>query len=268
MLALAGRGCGGMKSDALYMTWSLGQGGIPVNNLVICPVWRLNHKKMGLKSQGVTLLPALSNQGKMIYTPSGDLVYDVYDWVGSGYYPYKLTMYKEICWGGLSRRVPKNTDFSKIFKGYSKHYLVHSKGVIHDGIHEVKASVNELEHPECLRNWHGIPFKASFMDTCSAMWWHEISIKDCTQDTDGIWYAQHPSFDYEVYPTDADITWSPGAFMALPIGRFVATTQRNSDQLSKSMEDALHALQNQGMSAQVVNLGSQDDEELEAENDE
>jgi hypothetical protein len=268
VLALAGRGCGGMKSDALYMTWSLGSGGIPVQKLVICPVWALNPKKLGLKTQGVTLLPAFDNGGNMLYTKSNDLVYDVFDWVGSSYYPYKLTMYKEICWGGLSRRIPKNTDFSKIFRGYSKHYLIHSRGVIMNGIQQVREAVNDLEHPNCLRGWHDIPFEFSFTDTCSAMWWHEVFAKDCIQDDDGRWLAQHPSFDYEVYPTEEHLTWGPGAFMALPIGAFVATTQKSSNQLSKDMEIALQALQNQGLDTQVVNLGSTDDEDLEAEGDE
>jgi hypothetical protein len=56
--------------------------------------------------------------------------------------------------------------------------------------------------------------------------------------------------------------------MALPIGAFVATTQKSSNQLSKDMETALQALQNQGLDTQVVNLGSTDDEDLEAEGDE
>lgn len=257
MFMTGGRGCGNMKSDGLYITWSLGSHGIPINKLVLCPVWTFDRAKMGIGTQGMTILPQLKPDGSFSYTSAGDLVYDLYDHVGEDHYKYKADFFEEVCWGGLSRRIPKTAKFDLLIPGKSVHYLCHSNSAIApEHIELVRNSVNRENTPQCLWNLeqHKLPFQSDFMKTCSAMWWHEHYEKD-TVAQNGEEIRHMPSFSYHVYSQAQKLEYNYGAFMVFPIGTFVGTTTKSGD-ISEQMEKALKTLKARGFNTTVLDLNT------------
>jgi len=251
------RGCGSLAHDAFYHHWPLGARGIPIKQLTLCPVWALDKVKLGIANRGLTLLPRYDIAGTPVVDLLGKPICDVFDVIGRKYYPYKADFYEEGKRMGFNRRWPTSIDPGLLVFGTSRHYMCTDAGVIEvDDVAPIREKVNEWAIPECLKDvWeHRAPMDDRMYDTCTSMWWHEMPEKDCVLDTDGHWYRQMPWGKYQVYPAKFQPRWEFGAFMALPIGQFIATTPRGSDSLSQRVDKVANKAAKLGAQIRIVHL--------------
>jgi len=107
------RGCGYRQAGGIYSVCPSSPLGEPLENFLVDPPRKLDPTAVGLSPIGPVMLPR----------PGG---VDILDWVGSGYYPNVADFLEETRRLGMSRRLPKNLDFSLLGPG-SRHLLVHSK---------------------------------------------------------------------------------------------------------------------------------------------
>jgi hypothetical protein len=89
------RGCGERKEGGVYFVVPLGEGGLPIEEAVICPP---KEDPIG-PHRGMKYVPQLNA---------------VADWVGEVYYPSPLDFFEEAKRFGISRRVSRNFDFSAV----------------------------------------------------------------------------------------------------------------------------------------------------------
>jgi hypothetical protein len=261
------RGCGELAHDAMYHYWPLGKGGIPIKSLTLCPVWVLDRVALGISYQGMTILPQLDLLGDPVIV-NGKPVMDIYDVVGRKYYKYKTDFYQEGCLQGFSRRWPTSLDVSLLTPGYSVHYICTDAAAYkNESANEMREEVNCCQAPsppflhECYKGIHQLPFDERWIETCTAQWYHEIT-KDDAVDRMGTWFRKIKSTDpksglpwsYTVHPRDKEPEWLFGAFMALPIGIFRATTPRGSDVLSNRVQKAVQKAADMGIPVMVTKL--------------
>lgn len=241
-----------MAYDAMYIEWGVSRDGIPIEQFVICPVWTIDKSAFHLSSQGMNIVPRMS-EGKHMTDPDGRPIYDVFDIIGRKHYPYKTDFFEEAKRFGISRRWPTNTPIDKLTPGVSRHYLCTDAGALQD-IGLVLGQVNH-NHRKCLRpvSKHPKPFDEGFRDTCSAMWWSEIPISECVNSESG--YGRiRPSFSYTCEPVlDKEPKFDFGAFMWLPLKGFMGTMTKDK-KVSDELEKVLDAMKKAGFTTQVIDI--------------
>ena len=251
------RGCGSLEHDALYANWKLGAGGVPISQTMLCPIWRLDRKKLGISYNGVTLLARVDHAGQPVYVDN-KIVYDVFDVAGRKHYKYKADFFEEGRVMGFNRRLPTNTPFDLLMRGHSLWYICTDAGAYDYGDYPVMSARVEDDDMSCRkypgRVGHRVPFDALTCNTCTAMWWHEYAKKDCIEVEEGLWFRQMPWGKFRVYPQEKEPKWEFGAFIVLPVANFVATTKKNSDQLGRKVNKATETLRNSGFGVQPVRL--------------
>lgn len=255
------RGCGELAHDALYHYWPLGRNGIPIRLLTLCPIWVLDRVKLGISYQGVTLLPRLDIAGIPETTSNGKPIVDIYDIVGRKHYPYKTDFYEEGKAQGFSRRWPTNVDVSLLTPGISVHYLCTDAAAYEINVAEnIRDEVNACGLHVCFKGvWeHKLPFDDKFYDTCTAEWYHEIPARECHQSppAPGLYRYTKGASPYLVHPRQLEPKWRFGAFMALPIGTFMATTPRGSDTLSEKIQKPVIKLNDLGVPVVIAKLNT------------
>jgi hypothetical protein len=252
----------------MYHYWPLGKGGIPIKSLTLCPVWVLDRVALGIGYKGMTLLPQLDLLGNPVVV-NGKPVVDIYDIVGRKYYKYKADFFQEGCLQGFSRRWPTSVDIGLLTPGYSVHYMCTDAAAYKDeSANEMREEINNCKEPaynlhECYKNIHNLPFTPAWIETCTSQWYHEIEFYD-TRENMGLFYRDVKSTDpktglpwsYQVHPRMDEPEWLFGAFMALPIGIFRATTPRGSDNLSDRVKKAAQKAVDMGIPVMVTKLKS------------
>ena len=108
------RGCGTRKENALYICIEPSLEGMPIEYFLIDPVIPLNIK-------GSLRAPYLLKDRKGI----NHLIMGV----GASYYPYTPDFVEEMRVMGLSKRLPKNYDFSSLTPHKSQLLLVHPRAI-------------------------------------------------------------------------------------------------------------------------------------------
>lgn len=260
------RGCGELAHDALYMHWRLGEKGIPIKQLTLCPVWKLDREKLGISYQGLTYLPQMDWDGKPVLDENGTQVFDVYDVVGRKHYPYKTDFYEEGKRMGFNRRWPTSADPSVLHPGLSQYYLCTDAGAIKEpDLSEIARNIYSMcpEDHACYKYMHVLPFEPDIDYTCTMMWHHELPESACEYDpAANLWWRKTPSCQYPVHlPPKKAPEWEFGAFMVMPLGMFVGTTPRASDSLSDRVQKVVDTVTGMGMKTRTVQL----DEGLEQE---
>ena len=114
------RGCGDSRdAGGIYLeAGSAGGIGIPMYVLIKDPVVAIDPSEIGLSPVGVKLVEMNG-------------VWHVFDWVGESHYPNAADFLEEAVRLGLSRRISKQEDFSKL-TAESRLILVHPKAFITD----------------------------------------------------------------------------------------------------------------------------------------
>ena len=123
------RGCGDRKTDSIYFESRLQIKGEPIENFIIDPP--IDCEKKGIKW----------SRSYQIFQKDG--VNHLIDWIGEEYYPSPWDFIEECRIKGMSRRVQKSFDFTKITPGKSQIFFAHKKAIdttTKTKIHLVKAN--------------------------------------------------------------------------------------------------------------------------------
>ena len=113
----AARGCGGSRdAGGVYMEVGGLEGSRAMYEIIKDPVVPFDPASIDLSPIGVKIVEV-------------DGVYHVFDWVGATHYPNASDFLEEAIRLGLSRRISKKEDFSKLTAA-SKLILVHPKAII------------------------------------------------------------------------------------------------------------------------------------------
>lgn len=106
------RGCGTRGPGGIYFEFNTGPGGRPLEDFLLCPPQPID--------------PAWG------LTPVSTRVIEncILDWIGEGYWPNVADYLEEVRNFGVSARLPKNLDFSKLTRN-SLFCPVHSRGLNH-----------------------------------------------------------------------------------------------------------------------------------------
>jgi hypothetical protein len=133
-MTTAVRGCGSRNPGGIYLVTKMGSRG---RRLVDCLVDPAVPVPSGLD---------LMDRGQLIAERVVDGIhtgiYDVYDRIGSRYYPNVWDFYMEVAAQGASRRVHTKSDFSKITSA-SRMVFVHEKAIVENAAELYQALLRE-----------------------------------------------------------------------------------------------------------------------------
>lgn len=118
------RACGFRKAGGTYVTTKTSAWGAPIENFLVDPPYPIFLDQFpSLSAQGLNLIEA-TWRGQ----PG---VYDIFDWVGTEYYPYVPDFVEEARLFGTSRMAQPNLPFGMITKN-SWHFFMHSRASVVD----------------------------------------------------------------------------------------------------------------------------------------
>lgn len=148
----ARRGCGVRQPGGAYLAVPLGPGGSPIEHFLLDPPILIDANALGLSAVGVTLVER------------DDGATHVLDIVGREHYPTVAEFIDEARRLGVSRRIAKNSDFSRLTPR-SRLILIHPHGDV----------ANACEFPTsrrcpCEVEEHVEP---EFSDMCARLYWDE-----------------------------------------------------------------------------------------------
>ncbi|MDZ7355782.1 MAG: hypothetical protein ONB55_21895 [candidate division KSB1 bacterium] len=246
------RGCGTRKKGGVYWEVGLSPGGLPLEYFLIDPPTPLPEEYEEMSRQGVTTH----------ITPDG--VTHVLDWVGEQYYPNVCDFVEEVRRFGLSRRIPKNFDFTLI-TDKSRILLIHHKAIIDNWLDYAAPEKCPKDRPNHLPLQQAIVGAANTgkhdpRQFCIGYWSMDIEggeylVKaDGDPENDSIWWEvsrQMPSFSYygfakpPAWPLSPSYT--PGIFASFPCGRLVVVADDDN-----SHQETFEKMQQAGVPSEVV----------------
>lgn len=109
------RGCGKRQPDSIYFESRLVKNGRPIEEFIIDPP--LDCEKNGIKF----------SRSYQIFQKDG--INHLIDWVGESFYESPWDFIEECRAKGMSRRVQKSFDFTKITPGQSQIFFAHKKAI-------------------------------------------------------------------------------------------------------------------------------------------
>lgn len=109
------RGCGNRQPDSIYFESRLTPNGLPIDEFIIDPP--IDCEKNDIKF----------SRSYQIFEKDG--VNHLVDWVGESFYESPWDFIEECRMKGMSRRVQKSFDFSKITIGKSQIFFAHKKAI-------------------------------------------------------------------------------------------------------------------------------------------
>lgn len=207
------RGCGTRVKGGIYAEVLLGEGGLPVEHFLLDPPLVLDFQKLGVAAIGTKLV-------------SRDGVFHVIDMVGASHYPNVADFIEEVRRYGVSRRISRTTDFSKLTPS-SRLLLAHPRAFIQnfaDYCPDWKFTKEaEAGHPlpRCPK---GIPAHDETVPPqfCAGVYWQDVEGGNCAGDR---WVERRmPSFQYTAACRPAGVVpeYRPAVFASFPIHRLVS----------------------------------------------
>ncbi len=235
------RGCG-FRIPGIYSITDLDEEGSPIDLFGICPPWEVDPSTIGLAPRGIQIKEGTA------YGRVG--LWDMWDIVGTGPYPWVPDFWTEGKNFGFSRRMNDKADFEKLTHG-SLHFLLHAKASI---INFLPFYENRLGIKSCPMG-HESHDNNEGTQMCLGLLWEAIGLMadpNWTKDDRNI-YTRHfpvgkdtgPMFSYDCAkaPMTEDPEWQYAVFMQLPITRFEVV----DDPMNKSAtEEALDILGQSG----------------------
>lgn len=204
------RGCGSRKQGGIYAEFGCGPGGSPIEDFLIDPPVIFDPKELGITPIGVRLV---EREG----------VWHIIDWVGSEHYPNVADYVEETRRAGLSRRLAKTLDFSKLTE-QSRILLVHARAHT-DVFHLYADRWTGLRYNRCPKNIedHNLP---DYPDICAGVWWEDVKggfLRLSSGDHPRLVIRGMPSFSYvaAAQPDDLKPVYRPAIFASFPIHRLV-----------------------------------------------
>ena len=229
------RGCGSRVKGGIYLECGLGPGGSPLEDFLICPPLLLDVKALGITPVGTKLIKRGS-------------AWHVVDWVGEEYYPNVCDFTEEIRKFGLSRRLAKNTDFSKLTPE-SRILLLHSRAYVanFDDFDAVWAYSEDSRpghpFPRCPKGIVGHD-QENAPGCCTGVYWQDIvgGTEVAGSKVPRRCERMMPSFRYHGSARPADVApeYLPAVFASFPISRIVAvqSTAREDARNRKLLDGA------------------------------
>ena len=183
------RGCGRRKQGGVYAECGSSRKGKPVEAFLLCPPVCVDEKALGLSRIGVKLIDG-----------------NVWDWVGTQYYPNVSDFIEVVRRFGMSRRLPKTMDFKKLDPG-ARMMLLHSKAHIDQPAYH---HMDRIGGHALGLDWEWCPIGAHTNDDpgmCAGLWFEDVKkvkrIGDTKTYTIGdkvkdarIGTVEMPSFEY------------------------------------------------------------------------
>jgi hypothetical protein len=213
------RGCGTRKKGGIYFETGLSPYGHPLEYFIIDPPIPVDG--WNLSPLGVQLIER-------------DGVTHIIDWVGSEHYPNVADFLEEVRRFGLSRRLSRNLDFSRI-TSQTRILLVHARAWV-ENFHEYKNWVcpkGYAHHTPAILP-HEIEDNQRM---CAGVWWQDLE-QGTLQDETGIVHREMPSFTYTAHKRPEHITpqYRPAIFASFPCSRLVVVKGDHEQSLDAAQQ--------------------------------
>jgi hypothetical protein len=147
----APRGCGVRHPGAAYLAVPLGPGGAPVETFLVDPPIAVEPDALGVSAVGTTMIER-------------DGVTHVLDVVGREHYPTVAEFVEEARGLGISRRISKNANFSRL-SGASRLLLLHPHALVANAPEFPTSSRCPCQVAEHLAE--------GYAGMCARLWWQE-----------------------------------------------------------------------------------------------
>ncbi len=209
------RGCGTRKQGGIYAEFGMGPGGSPIEDFLVDPPIVINPQDLGLTPVGVRLVER-------------DGVWHILDWVGSESYKNTADVVEECRRFGLSRRLAKTLDFSKLTE-QSRILLVHARA--HTDVFHLYADrwigVRYSRCPKRIED-HNLP---DYPDMCAGFWWEDLVGGQPDTRVERAVVRRMPSFSYAAasQPDDFEPVYKPAIFASFPIHRLVVIKGKHNE---------------------------------------
>jgi hypothetical protein len=202
----------------VYLETLLGNGGLPVEAFLIEDPIKADLNALGASSLGVSMLK------------TKDGAWNVLDWIGEQHYPNVADFVEEVRAMGLSRRISRNLDFSKLTPA-SRVLTVHRKAFVENWRtfydddnpmlqpKETPAS-ERFEKWRCPKGRHGHEKGVCHEDGCCiGAWWHDIVGGQPIIEGSRRVERTCGSTVYQAISPEHSGTYSAAIFAAFPISR-------------------------------------------------
>jgi hypothetical protein len=232
------RGCGSVTKNSIYHYWAVGATGVPLQQFLLCVPFQIDMVKMGIKTRGVTLLPAYQD-GKPVLNDDSTQVYDVYDYIGQKYYPYAVDFYEEGRRKGFSRKIPTNTRWD-LLSDKSMHYMIHATAFV-DCPETLGLNYREALVMGCAKR---LPEHQVWENpvNCTSLWYTTTAEPE-DQMGKAIVDRHFTDFSYVVMPTAANFTFKTAVFLGLPMSMcHIVGTPKSLEGEPQFTQDVLDAL--------------------------
>lgn len=242
------RGCGRRVAGGIYACCPTSKkAGKEVEFFLIDPPRVVDVQELGIAPIGVK---AIEIDGQT----------HVADWVGTGY-PNVADFVEEVRYFGVSRRIPKTFDFSKL-TGMSRMLLMHSRAHIENDDDFYQLLLDEADHPafECpkkllqhrLAGPDSIPDGAMMpVECCAGLWQEDVEHAVPMHLATDRWVERTmPAFTYAARqrPEGFEPAYKPAFFMSVP----VAVIEVIKDPASGLHEEAFYKAQAAGVPTVLV----------------
>lgn len=226
------RGCGTRERGGVYGECGLGAGGRPIEDLLVDPPIRIDMEKLGLMSVGVKLIER-------------DGVWHVLDIVGRENYPNVADFLEEARRFGVSRRFPKNLDFSKLtaesrmllahkyawvenFDEYANYWVPMDEHIVRTGTKR-----GDYNPCPCGRAEHRFD---RHPEMCAGVWWQDV--EQAVNTVERVVERRMPSFTYTAArrPFDTKPQRALAIFGTFPLHRLVVIKDPKNNSHTDTLE--------------------------------
>jgi hypothetical protein len=226
------RGCGDSRdAGGIYLECgSEGGGGIPMNFLIQDPITPIDPAEYGIAPVGVKLIEM-------------DGIWHVFDWVGASHYPNAADFLEEAIRLGLSRRISKAEDFSKL-TAESRLILIHPKAYV--------SGFETHEDIPCPTGKHEAMTTRKGIQEAGVLWLvgdrSTLDLNAARLEKSPCWapfpvepyeakLRTMPAFDYNLAPAPDGVTFSPGIIMVAPIERIAVVKDPNDPEYTEAAKE-------------------------------
>ena len=230
------RACGVRARGAIYCVVGTSENGLPVEAFLVDPPIVVDSAALGLTSTGVKLIKR-----------AGVDVWDVWDIVGGDSYPNVADFIEEVRRFGVSRRLPKTLDFSKLTAA-SRLVLLHGRAHIENFADYFAAG--DWWNSSCPKGLdehrEGV---GSPGEMCAGLWWDDLDCEEPECNPAGGYEARAmrrkmPGFEYIAHSRPENVTpdYKLAIFSRFPISNLAVIRDPDG-----SDEEAMQAATKAGL---------------------
>lgn len=209
------RGCGTRKKGGAYAECGRSSEGMPLEHFLFDPPVRISPEEIGLAPIGVKLI----EKGG---------IFHAFDWVGEQFYPNVCDFLEEVRLYGLSRRLAKLLDYSKL-TAQSRIVMIHRRAWVEERrvYYEewMKSGADTIPCPKKVPE-HSKALLMRFDEMCAGVWWHDIELSAGVKVNERGQAVEVPLASGDFYygvlrPKDHVPGYEPAIFASFPVSRVV-----------------------------------------------